>query len=190
MAEQPRDTRAQQAAEREDQMRDRFGLAPGGEGRPGVDALLPMDDELMVPFEVKSSDGDSVSTARDVGRQHIEKWRRRHWLFGFYERGTRNPPRAVRYIYASPRQLEPWIADQERYALPDWELVLRLPAAADSGLLAAVVGSKENYTIEDARRLPRRSRRRTPAAPLRARPSQIPGTCPSRPRGRAADRPR
>src|SRR5437016_2069210 len=137
MAEQSRDLRAQQAAEREDQMRDRFGLLPGGEGRPGVDALLPLvESEGEAPFEVKSSDSDSVSTARDVGREHIEKWRRRHWLFGFYIRGSRNPPIARHYIYASPQQLEPWIAEQERYVLPDWELVRLLPSLADHGLLA------------------------------------------------------
>jgi hypothetical protein len=153
LAERPRDTRAQQSAEREDQMRDRFNLAPGGQGRPGVDALFPAGPGLDVPFEVKSSDTDSVSTARDVGREHIIKWRNRHWLFGFYERGTRNPPIAKRYIYASPRQLEPWIAEQEAYVLPDWELVRLLPASVDPELLVAVAGEKEQYTLDDAMRL-------------------------------------
>jgi hypothetical protein len=154
MAERPRDLRAQQAAEREDQMRDRFGLVPGGEGRPGVDATLRLaKPDQEVPFELKSSDTDSVSTARDVGREHIEKWRSRHWLFGFYERGSRNPPVAIRYVYASPRQLEPWIAEQERYALPDWELVRLLPGAATRDLLLAVAGDKDAYSIEDARRI-------------------------------------
>jgi hypothetical protein len=150
VAEQPR---AQQAAEREDQMRDRFNLEPGGEGRPGVDALLRLPDGKPVPFEVKSSDGDNVSTARDVGRDHILKWRQRHWLFGFYERGTRNPAVARRYIYASPRQLEPWIAAQETYVLPDWELVRLLPSAADQAVLAAVAGDKPVYTMKDAFRV-------------------------------------
>jgi hypothetical protein len=153
MAERPRDTRAQQSAEREDQMRDRFGLVPGGEGRPGVDALFPAGEGLDVPFEVKSSDTDSVSTARDVGREHIIKWRNRHWLFGFYKRGSRNPSIAIRYIYASPRQLEPWIAEQETYVLPDWELVRLLPAAVDRRLLIAVAGDKAHYTLQDAKRL-------------------------------------
>lgn len=148
-----RDTRAQQSAEREDQMRDRFGLSPGGEGRPGVDALLPLGSGVDVPFEVKSSDGDSVSTARDVGREHILKWRNRHWLFGFYERGSRNPPVARSYIYASPAQLEPWIAEQEQYVLPDWELVRLMPAAADAMLVKAVVGDKEHYSLRDAQKV-------------------------------------
>ena len=153
MAEPTRDLRAQQASEREDQMVDRFGLTPGGEGRPGVDALLPLHDERQIPFEVKSSDTNSVSTARDVGREHIEKWRRRHWLFGFYVRGSRNPPVARSYIYASPRQLEPWIAAQERYVLPDWELVHLLPILAEDDLLIAVAGEKDHYTLDDAQRL-------------------------------------
>ena len=151
MADHMRDTRAQQSAEREDQMRDRFGLVPGGGGRPGVDALLPLGEGVEIPFEVKSSDTDSVSTARDVGREHIDKWRNRHWLFGFYERGSRNPPVAVRYIYASPRQLEPWIGEQEQYVLPDWQLVRLLPGAADRNILIAVAGHKEKYTLQDAK---------------------------------------
>lgn len=134
-------------------MRDRFGLLPGGEGRPGVDAILSMDPEGEVPFEVKSSDTDSVSTARDVGREHIGKWRRRHWLFGFYVRGSRNPPVATRYIYSSPRQLEPWIAEQEQYVLPDWEIVRVLPTLAGRALLAAVAGERDTYTLADAQRL-------------------------------------
>lgn len=99
-----RDLRAQQAAAREDQMRDRFGLEPGGEGRPGADALLTLESGERIPFEVKSTDDDSVSAARDLGREHIAMWRQRHWLFGFYVRGSRNPPVARRYIYASPRR--------------------------------------------------------------------------------------
>jgi hypothetical protein len=143
-------------------MRDRFGLAPGGEGRPGIDAVLPIPNVGPVPFEIKSSDtseaehqrrGGSVSTARDVGREHIEKWRRRHWLFGFYVRGSRNPPTARYYLYASPRQLEPWIAEQEAYAVPDWDLVRLLPELADGELLAAVAGKKPHYTLQDAKRL-------------------------------------
>lgn len=153
MADGARDTRAQQAAEREDQMRDRFGLLSGGEGRPGVDALLPLEDGREVPFELKSTDSRSVSTARDVGREHIRKWRNRHWLFGFYQRGSRNPSIAERYIYASPRQLEPWIAEQENYVLPDWEIVRNLPALSDTRVLRAVLGLKEPYTIADARKL-------------------------------------
>lgn len=135
-------------------MRDRFGLQPGGGGRPGVDAFLELGGGgPLVPFEVKSSDGDSVSTARDVGRQHIEKWRQRHWLFGFYLRGSRNPPVATQYIYASPAQLEPWIAEQEEYVLPDWELVRLLPELADGRLLSAVAGDRDHYTLEDATHL-------------------------------------
>jgi len=153
MADQARDTRAQQSAEREDQMRDRFGLVPGGGGRPGVDAILPLGEDGEIPFEVKSSDGDSVSTARDVGREHIAKWRSRHWLFGFYRRGSRNPPIPERFIYASPRQLEPWIAEAEQYVLPDWQIVRLLPGTADLSVLAGVAGQKKVYTLEDARKI-------------------------------------
>lgn len=147
------DQRAQQSAEREDQMRNRFGLSSGGAGRSGVDALLRLENGVEVPFELKSTDSRSVSTARDVGRDHIRKWRQRHWLFGFYVRGSRNPPVAIRYIYASPRQLEPWILEQEQYVLPDWEIVRNLPPMSSINVLGAVIGYKGLYTLADARRL-------------------------------------
>jgi hypothetical protein len=146
-----RDRRAQQSAEREDQMRNRFNLAPGDEGRDGTDAWLELDEGDPVPFEIKSSDVASVSTARDVGREHIEKWRRRHWLFGFFQRGSMNPPIARCFIYASPHQLEEWIAQQEEYAGKDWEIVRLLPTLATRDLLRAVVGDQEHYSLNDAR---------------------------------------
>ena len=38
-----------------------------------------------VPVELKSTTVGSVSTARDVGPEHIAKWRSRVWLVGFYD---------------------------------------------------------------------------------------------------------
>lgn len=149
--EQDRDRRAQQSAEREDHMRNRFNLAPGDEGRDGTDAWLELEEGGRVPFEIKSSDVASVSTARDVGREHIEKWRRRHWLFGFFQRGSMNPPIARCFIYASPHQLEGWIGQQEEYAGKDWEIVRLLPALASRDLLRAVVGDQDHYSLDDAR---------------------------------------
>ena len=132
----------------------RFNLESTGEGRGGRDALLRLHpDGLDVKFELKSTDGDSISTARDVGREHIDKWRQQHWLFGFYRRGSHNPPRAVEYIYASPRQLGPWIDEQEDYVVVDWALVEHLPKMVDLDLLHRTVGAKYEYTFADARKI-------------------------------------
>ena len=48
--------------------------------RAGVDAILDIDVDgrpCRFEVEVKSSTGMTVSTARDVGMDHIQKWRRR-----------------------------------------------------------------------------------------------------------------
>ncbi len=42
-------------------------------GRAGLDAMLPLDG-VEVPFELKSTTRGSVTTVRDFGRDHIEKW--------------------------------------------------------------------------------------------------------------------
>ena len=58
-----------------------------GEGRSDVDAFLDFEAYGQIfssPIELKSTTRGSVSTARDVGPGHIEKWRARIWVFGFY----------------------------------------------------------------------------------------------------------
>jgi hypothetical protein len=154
MPEESGQARAYQAAEREDHMATRFNLESTGEGREGRDALLRLSPEgFEVQFELKSTDGDSISTARDVGREHITKWRQQHWLFGFYRRGSHNPPRAVEYLYASPRQLGPWIDEQEAYVVVDWALVDRVPSLLDVELLHQVVGERDVYSLADAQKI-------------------------------------
>ncbi len=62
--------------------------------RAGVDAMLHIDvDRQMYRFEVevKSSTGSTVSTARDVGMEHIQKWRRKLFVVGFYSKEARRP---------------------------------------------------------------------------------------------------
>ena len=51
--------------------------------RAGVDAVLDMEvngQRVRFDVEVKSSTGTTVSTARDVGMDHIKKWRRMIFL--------------------------------------------------------------------------------------------------------------
>ena len=62
-----------------------------GEGRSEVDAFLDFEEEGLERFcriELKSTTTDSVSTARDVGPNHIQRWRNRVWVFGFYDRSV------------------------------------------------------------------------------------------------------
>jgi len=59
-----------------------------GAGRSDTDAQLVLAENLIIPFELKSTTDEkgSVTTARDVGREHIKKWRGKHWLIGVYEK--------------------------------------------------------------------------------------------------------
>lgn len=145
---------AVQDNKREKLLRDLFGLTkPTGSGRSGTDAVLPVPPDQTVPFELKSATTDGITTARDVGPEHIRKWRGKHWLIGFFNSdGTE----LRRCLYASPKQMEPWISRTEAYIKPDFDLA-RLAARVAKTLYEEVLvtnfGDKEVYTLEDAKRL-------------------------------------
>ena len=65
--------RKPQDRDREDALRKLFDL----ENRTGPDAL----DEMGRYYELKSTTRDRVSTARDVGPEHLKKWRKLNWIF-------------------------------------------------------------------------------------------------------------
>jgi hypothetical protein len=127
----------------------RFNLVKKDSKRDGVDAVLVLDDQ-DIPFELKSSDGPDISTARDVGPEHIVKWRSRHWLFGFFDKQTDE----LKYCYyASPVLMEGWIAQQETYVQADVRMVKNVPELIDLKALDAIVGAKSEYGLADARNL-------------------------------------
>jgi hypothetical protein len=108
-----------------------------------------------VPVEVKSTTSDSVSTARDVGLPHIEKWRQKLWVIGFYTK-SHGRPRLQDCLCLTPEEMEPWIAQIEAYIAPDIklsELASRHLALDD---LYTMCGEKRAYTLDDARTLYKR----------------------------------
>lgn len=134
---------------REREMVSLFNLrVPVDRSRSGVDAYLHIDGRRL-PFELKSTTSNSVSTVRDFGADHIAKWRDGlHWLFGFYDStGTR----LSHCYYASPSDIEPWIAAKERYVLPDLTLAGSVPRLVTSEMVIGVFGKKEVYSRDDAR---------------------------------------
>lgn len=136
--------------ERERQMVLLFNLTvPDERGRSDVDAQLelePGSDPL--PFELKSTTGNSVSTVRDFGPEHIAKWRHLHWLFAFYVPGGQ---RLRHCYYASPADMADWIADKERYVRPDMVLAEWAPQLVSDETLTQVLGGAESFSVEDAR---------------------------------------
>jgi len=137
---------------REQEMIELFELIKDeNEGRSGIDAFLDLDG-TNIPFELKttSSKSNSVTTVRDFGFDHIQKWQNKHWLFGFYKKGKAS------YKYGSPALMQNWIKEKEEYIKPD----LQLAKIASKNLtledLYIVLGEKESYSLEDAKSIQKR----------------------------------
>ena len=105
-----------------------------------------------VAVEVKSTTTDTISTARDVGMEHIRKWRDKIWVVGYYS-AKGGKPRLVSTLCLTPDEMEPWIAQLEGYIKPDFEIGQRVPHKLTLDDLHAICGNKKSYALEDARRL-------------------------------------
>lgn len=122
--------------------------------RDGTDAVFSINIDgthFSIPVEVKSTTGDTVSTARDVGISHIRKWRSHFWIIGFYTK--RRDPDLVSTICLTPDDIEPWVASIEEKILPDFDLASRAALHLTLEDLFAICGEKEFYTIGDAQAL-------------------------------------
>ncbi|MFN6551421.1 hypothetical protein ACP6C7_12070 [Mycolicibacterium septicum] len=137
---------------RENTMVALFNLyVPPGRSRGDIDAYLELEElDKPVPFELKSTTSDSVSTVRDFGPEHIAKWADLHWLFAFYE----SDAVTLRYCYyASPADMAGWIDDREQYVLPDYVLAKRAPEGITDADLTEVVGTADTFSVDAAKRI-------------------------------------
>ncbi len=135
---------------RENEQRELFELDVADDrSRDGVDALLEIGGEIC-EFELKSTTKKTVTTVRDFGMDHIEKWKTKHWLFGFYTpQGN-----ALRYTrYASPKMMEPWISEKKQYIQPDFAIGKLAAKRLNLSDLFEVCGEKHVYSYEDAKSL-------------------------------------
>ena len=140
---------------REKELIQLIGLR-GGSSRSGVDAFFDFSAKgvkYATPIELKSTTSRSVSTARDVGLGHIERWRQRVWVFGFYDRAG---IRLERVLALGPQEMEPWIGQIERYIGPDIAIGERVAMRLSIDDLHVICGEKEVYRLEDARSLHKR----------------------------------
>ena len=123
--------------------------------RAGVDALLDLNVDSQpcrIEVEVKSTTGRTVSTARDVGVDHIEKWRRKLFVIGFYSKEARRPE-LLHCLCLTPLDMEPWIAAVEAKILIDFKLAALSSRRLTLSDLFELCGEKTAYTVEDAKRL-------------------------------------
>jgi len=136
---------------RENKQRELFGLLkPEGEGRSGIDAIMKLEDGSELPFELKTTTNGSVTTVRDFGFDHIQKWKNKHWLISKYS----SDGNEMEYtLYGSPQAMASWIKEKEEYITPDFELAKLAPSNLTYEDLTLIVGDKEIYTLEDAKKL-------------------------------------
>lgn len=119
--------RQPQDHDREDALRTLFELKPANQGRSGLDAV----DDWGHHYELKSTTRFQVSTARDVGPDHLLKWRQLNWIFG---RGsyTGNTFIFEETYVLTPIQMEPWFRLIEAKVIQDAPLFVRVLSVLDT----------------------------------------------------------
>jgi hypothetical protein len=85
-----------------------FELQQANHNRTGPDAV----DENGRFYELKSTTRDRVSSARDVGMDHLTKWRQLNWIFGRGNYKGRTFDFEQIYLL-TPAQMEPWFCVME-----------------------------------------------------------------------------
>lgn len=140
--------------ERERELVRLFNLAwDPAHQRAGVDATLQVDLDgrrHTLEVEVKSTTGDTVSTARDVGMDHIHKWRNKLFVIGFYSRHAKRPE-LLRSLCLTPTDMAQWIDGIEAKVAVDFRIAECASSTLTHEQLWAVCGKKVTYSIADAR---------------------------------------
>lgn len=149
---------------REREMRTLFNLVrPQEYGRADIDPVLELEGSTVpqplrgrqIPFELKSATGGKpdISTVRDFGLHHIQKWRPLHWIFGVYDRNARGDLVLQYCLYASPAQMAPWFDQMAAYISADVRLSEYVPELITMDLLRAILRDAPEFSRVDARRL-------------------------------------
>jgi hypothetical protein len=123
--------------------------------RGGGDAELIFEhkgQKYKFDVELKSTTGSTVSTARDVGIEHIQKWRKKLFVIGFYSKGN-GRPRLQHCLCLTPIDMEPWIRKVESKIATDFDLAEHASKKLELEDLFRVCGKKDAYTMKDAKRL-------------------------------------
>lgn len=121
--------------------------------RSGVDATLRVvagGVERVIEVEVKSTTKDTVSTARDVGMQHVQRWRSKLFVIGFYTRDARRPE-LKRCLCLTPSDMADWIDGIAAKVELDHRIAQRARSALTLNDLYAVCGEQRVYSMAMAR---------------------------------------
>lgn len=141
---------------RERELSRAFGLRwDQAHSRGGEDAILRYTlDKVEYEFsvEVKSTTGNTVSTARDVSMEHIKRWRTKLFVIGFYDHIDKRPE-LKRALCLTPDDMAPWIDSIAAKVEPDYKIAQRASRHLDLVDLYEVCGEKPAYSVQDAKRL-------------------------------------
>lgn len=132
---------------REEELRTLFGLTKEeSTGRNGVDAYLDLNN-TKYEFELKSTTTGNVTTVRDFGLSHIEKWKNKHWIIGYYSN-----LQILQYaIYAPPSFMKQWIDEKQNYIELDFKFAALIPESVTMKHFNALLPNKSRYTLQDAK---------------------------------------
>jgi len=135
---------------RENRLIDLFNLTQAADrARHGVDALLKLEGHEY-EFELKSvtTSRGGISTVRDLGPDHIAKWRNKHWIMAYF-----SGSKLLHCLYGSPDAMRPWIEEKWDYIKADFELAKHVPRQITLETMFEILGKKAIYTLSDARNL-------------------------------------
>jgi hypothetical protein len=135
---------------RENQLVGLFNLErPKNRVRHGTDAILKIGGKTL-EFELKSvtTTKGGLSTVRDLGRDHIEKWRNKHWIIAFYTASE-----LIKCKYVPPDGMAGWIKEKWNYIKADFRIAECVPPLITLEAMTHVIGKKSAYSLTDAKRL-------------------------------------
>lgn len=109
--------------------------------------LISNGNELK--FELKSTTTGSLSTVRDFGKDHIEKWKEMHWIVGFYNKNKTDDPEYC--VYVPPSGMKRWVDRMWEYVKKDYETAEIAAEKITKDDLYRLLGEKNSYTLDDAK---------------------------------------
>lgn len=144
--------------EREEKMVSLFNLKQSEDRkRHQTDAWLDLAEsgavdyngETCIEFELKSTTTRSVSTVRDFGKSHIEKWACLHWIVGFFPDKNARNPRECKYL--SPEDMKAWTNKMWQYIKPDFDMAALAASRLTVEDMQSICGKKNRYLLADAK---------------------------------------
>lgn len=129
---------------REHQLIDLFKLKKINHKRIGIDARLKVLSE-KIDFELKSTTTGSVSTARGLHLEHLERWKDLHWIIGKYNKKAE----LECCYYGSPDDMIEWITFWENDIKRGINISDMLIDRIDLNMMYEIFDKKKKYNYKE-----------------------------------------